>query len=215
MQAEQTYSCSAPTRLHRGALARFLDDPSRVEADWRTSSKRWPRSVATCWPSARRFLGANAPRHRRTDTEMPRAAANRNLKAGNGAAMPLAGQSEESIRAAAYDTSRAFLLIRSYRIRGHLEANLDRLAWSPGAAPGARPRDVWFSKRPIGPLHPDFGALGLGDGATLRRSWTGCARPIAQIGSNTCHLRSRPEGVDQERIEHIETAPTSRSKAAA
>ena len=57
---------------------------------------------------------------------MPRAAANRNLKTGTGT-MPLAGQGEEAIKAAAYDTSRAFLLIRSYRIRGHLEADLDPL----------------------------------------------------------------------------------------
>ena len=59
---------------------------------------------------------------------MPRAAANRNVKA-NGGAMPLAGQGEEAIRAAAYDTSRAFLLIRSYRIRGQYGGDGQRSWW--------------------------------------------------------------------------------------
>ena len=81
---------------------------------------------------------------------MPRAAANRNVNAGKGAAMPLAGRSEEEIRAAAYDTSRAIMLIRAYRVRGHLEADLDPLGLMRQAPhPSSIPRPT-ASPRPTG-----------------------------------------------------------------
>ena len=54
------------------------------------------------------------------------AAANKNTKT-NGAAAALAGKSEADIRIAANDTAKALMMIRAYRIRGHLEADLDPL----------------------------------------------------------------------------------------
>jgi len=42
-----------------------------------------------------------------------------------------AGASAEEIRAATLDSVRAIMMIRAYRIRGHLEANLDPLGLSP------------------------------------------------------------------------------------
>ena len=54
------------------------------------------------------------------------AAANKNTRT-NGAAAALAGKSEADIRIAANDTAKALMLIRAYRIRGHLEADLDPL----------------------------------------------------------------------------------------
>ena len=132
MQAEQTsflFGANAP--FIEELYARFLDDPSRVDADWRIFFEALAEERGDVLAEVR---GASwAPNGARVidvpDTEMPRAAANRNVNAGKGTAMPLAGRTEEEIRAAAYDTSRAFLLIRSYRIRGHLEATSIRSAW--------------------------------------------------------------------------------------
>src|SRR5690349_11360253 len=106
MQAEQTsflFGANAP--FIEELYARFLDDPGRVDADWRTFFEALAEERGDVLAEVR---GASwAPNGARVidvpDTEMPRAAANRNVKAGNGA-MPLAGQSEESIKAAAYDT---------------------------------------------------------------------------------------------------------------
>lgn len=49
-------------------------------------------------------------------------------KGANAAAAPMvAGATPEQVRAAALDSLRALMLIRAYRVRGHLEANLDPL----------------------------------------------------------------------------------------
>src|SRR5437870_1668073 len=134
MQAEQTsFLFGANATFIEELYARFLEDPNKVDADWRTFFDALAEERGDVMAEVR---GASwAPNAARVidvpDTEMPRAAANRNLKGGNSAAPALAGHfegaGEEAIRAAAYDTSRAFLLIRSYRIRGHLEADLDPL----------------------------------------------------------------------------------------
>ena len=77
---------------------------------------------------ARRVIRLAGKRARVIDVPEAPAAANRNVKS-NGAAAPaaLAGKSEAEIRAAANDTAKALMLIRAYRIRGHLEADLDPL----------------------------------------------------------------------------------------
>src|SRR5476651_1941337 len=202
MQAEQT-------SFLFGANARFIEDPSRVDADWRTFFEALAEERGDVLAEVR---GASwAPNGARVidvpDTEMPRAAANRNLKACNGAAMPLAGQSEESIRAAAYDTSRAFLLIRSYRIRGHLEANLDPLGLVRQAPhQELDPATYGFKEadwdRPI----LIFGALGLGDAATLRQIMDRLRKTYCgKIGVEYMHISDPDQKAwIQERIEHVE-----------
>ncbi|MEB0161159.1 hypothetical protein, partial [Pseudomonas sp. AH2 (2023)] len=42
-------------------------------------------------------------------------------------AAPVADVSADAVRAAAHDSIRALMLIRAYRVRGHLSANLDPL----------------------------------------------------------------------------------------
>ena len=51
----------------------------------------------------------------------------------NGGAAPAAGGAVDAgaIRAATLDSIRALMLIRAYRVRGHLEANLDPLGLKP------------------------------------------------------------------------------------
>src|SRR5439155_9855918 len=54
------------------------------------------------------------------------------VRTGNGAAPPAAASENfEALRAAANDSIRALQLIRSYRVRGHLEADLDPLGLKP------------------------------------------------------------------------------------
>src|SRR5215207_6028859 len=132
MRAEQTsflFGANAP--FIEELYARYQGDPNAVDGDWRTFFEALAENKAdvlaetrgASWaPNGARVIGA-------AEVEVPRTPANRNVKGGNGAAaaMPLAGKTEAEIRAAAHDTSRAFLLIRSYRIRGHLEADLDPL----------------------------------------------------------------------------------------
>src|SRR3954469_15328430 len=129
MQSEQTsflFGANAP--FIEELYARFLEDPCKFDPDWRTFFEALAEEPGDQLAEGRGASGA--PSQARVidvpDTEMPRAAANRNIKA-NGGAVALAGHGEEAIRAPAYDTRRAFLLIRSYRIRGHLEADLDPL----------------------------------------------------------------------------------------
>jgi 2-oxoglutarate dehydrogenase E1 component len=209
MQAEQTsflFGANAP--FIEELYARFLEDPARVDADWRTFFEALAEERGDVLAEVR---GASwAPNGARVidvpDTEMPRAAANRNVKA-NGAAMPLAGQGEEAIRAAAYDTSRAFLLIRSYRIRGHLEANLDPLGLVRQAPHRELdPATYGFKEadwdRPI----LIFGSLGLGDAATLRQIMDRLRKTYCgKIGVEYMHISDPDQKAwIQERIEHIE-----------
>ena len=212
MRAEQTsflFGANAP--FIEELYARYQGDPNAVDGDWRTFFEALAENKAdvlaetrgASWaPNGARVIGA-------ADAEAPRAPANRNVKGGNGtaAAMPLAGKTEAEIRAAAHDTSRAFLLIRSYRIRGHLEADLDPLGlihrelhreldpatYGFGEADWERPILI-------------FGSLGLGESASLRQIWdrlrkTYCGR----IGVEYMHISDPDQKAwIQERIEHIE-----------
>ncbi len=116
MQAEQTsflFGANAP--FIEELYARFLDDPSRVDADWRTFFEALAEERGDVLAEVR---GASwAPNGARVidvpDTEMPIVAPNRNFKNGKNEPAPLAGQSEDAIPAVDFDTSRAFLLIRS------------------------------------------------------------------------------------------------------
>ena len=128
MQAEQTsflFGANAP--FIEELYARYQSDPSRVDAEWRTFFEALAEDRNSVLAEVR---GASwAPNGARViDVPEAPAAANRNVKS-NGAAAPaaLAGKSEAEIRAAANDTAKALMLIRAYRIRGHLEADLDPL----------------------------------------------------------------------------------------
>ncbi|HTR84402.1 MAG TPA: 2-oxoglutarate dehydrogenase E1 component [Reyranella sp.] len=205
MQAEQTsflFGANAPfiEELH----ARFLQDPGRVDPEWRTFFEALADDRGSVMAEVR---GASwAPNGARViDVPEPPQAANRNTK-GNGAA-PLAGKTEAEIRAAAYDTQRAFLLIRSYRIRGHLEADLDPLHLNKGVLH----RELDPATYGFGDADWDrqiliFGALGLGEQATFRQIWDRLRRTYCgKIGVEYMHISDPDQKAwIQERIEHIE-----------
>ncbi len=82
----------------------FTDDPRSVDQSWRDLFGKLD-AEARCWLEARANV---APARGRPAT---------------GASVDLPGDA----RAAALDSMRALMLIRAYRVRGHLEANLDPL----------------------------------------------------------------------------------------
>ena len=210
MQAEQTsflFGANAP--FIEELYARFLGDPRRVDADWRTFFEALAEERGDVLAEVR---GASwAPNGARVidvpDTEMPRAAANLNVKGGDGAVMPLAGQSDEAIRAAAHDTARALMLIRAYRIRGHLEADLDPL----GLVRQAPHRELDPATYGFGEADWDrpiliFGSLALGDAASLRQIMDRLRKTYCgKIGVEFMHISDPDQKAwIQERIEHIE-----------
>jgi 2-oxoglutarate dehydrogenase E1 component len=211
MQAEQTsflFGANAP--FIEELYARYLGDANAVDPEWRTFFEalgEQKESVlaevrgASWAPNGRHVIGA-------VDPESLPARANRNVK-GNGAApaAALAGKTEEEIRAAAWDTQRAWLLIRSYRIRGHLAADLDPLGLMKH--PPHRdldPASLGFTDadwdRPI----LIFGTLGLGESATLRQILDRLRKTYCgKIGIEYMHIADPDQRVwIQERIEHIE-----------
>jgi 2-oxoglutarate dehydrogenase E1 component len=90
---------------------RFLDDPDSVDASWR-------RFFAG--------IGDDAPGLRAERAGPPWAPAPATVRI-NGEAAPVPPAAADSLQQAALDSIRALTLIRSYRVRGHLEADLDPL----------------------------------------------------------------------------------------
>ncbi|MBP7063457.1 2-oxoglutarate dehydrogenase E1 component [Ferrovibrio sp.] len=119
-----------------------------------------------------------------------------------------AGASAADARAAALDTIRAAMLIRNYRIRGHLMANLDPLGiQAPGAHPELEPATYGFSEADMDrPIFIDF-MLGL-ETASLREILAILRRTYCStIGVEFMHIyhqeqkawiQARIEGRDKE-----------------
>ncbi len=209
MRAEQTsflFGANAPfiEELH----ARYLADPASVDAEWRTFFDALAEQKgdvlaevrgASWAPNGVRVIGA-------VDPESVPAAANRNVKGGKPAAA-ISGKTEEEIRAAAQDTARALMLIRAYRIRGHLEADLDPL----GLVRQAPHRELDPATYGFGEGDWDrpiliFGSLALGEAATLRQIMERLRKTYCgKIGVEFMHISDPDQKAwIQERIEHIE-----------
>jgi 2-oxoglutarate dehydrogenase E1 component len=116
---------------------------------------------------------------------------------------PVAGATQDQIKSAAHDAVRAFMLIRTYRIRGHLYANLDPLGiLAPIKHPELEPEFYGFGPQDMDrPIFID-GTLGL-EFATvreildiLRRTYCG------NVGVQYMHISEPAERAwIQERIE--------------
>ncbi|RJF90069.1 2-oxoglutarate dehydrogenase E1 component [Oleomonas cavernae] len=114
-------------------FTRFQKDPASVDPSWASyfstlgealnghTSPSWKRAD---WPLTPKGLD---------DDEKPAAA--KAPPKGDGkappAAAPAAGASPADVRTATLDSVRALMMIRAYRIRGHLIANLDPLGLEP------------------------------------------------------------------------------------
>ncbi|MBB4266547.1 2-oxoglutarate dehydrogenase E1 component [Roseospira visakhapatnamensis] len=102
---------------------RYLDDPDSVDAGWRTffeelrdapEAVRAERQGPSWTRHTSQVIGAADP-----DAPPP--------DKGKGKAGDAAALSDDAARARTLDSIRALMMIRAYRVRGHLEANLDPL----------------------------------------------------------------------------------------
>jgi len=212
VKAEQTsflFGANAP--FLEEMQARYLRDPNAVDEEWRIffsalaeeKSDGLAESHGASWaPYGPRVIDA-------VDAEAARPAANRNVKGGNGAApaTALAGHSPDEIRSAARDTARALMLIRAYRIRGHLEADLDPLHLSRHSLHRElNPIDYGFGDADMDREILIDGSLGLGETATLRQIMERLRKTYCgSIGVEFMHISDPDQKAwIQERIEHIE-----------
>jgi 2-oxoglutarate dehydrogenase E1 component len=178
--------------------ARYVDDPGSVDPSWAGFFAELGEDERAVLEEAR---GASwAPRNGGIigHDEKPAAAK------ANGAA---GAATVEDMRRAASDSIRALMLIRSYRVRGHLQADLDPL--------GLAKKEYHAELDPFSPLYGfteadldrEFyiaGVLGF-EQATLRQIWsvlrdTYCGR----IGVEFMHIQDPEQKAwIQERIEQI------------
>ena len=226
MRAEQTsflFGANAP--FIEELYARYLANPAAVDAEWQTffgalgedaaavlaetRGASWaPNGVRVIGAAELDALPAAANKNTKAKTAEAKAAEERRPAEGPAAiGQPLAGKRDGDLRAAAQDTARALMLIRAYRIRGHLEAELDPL----GLVRQAPHREL--DPATYGFVEADwdrgiliFGALALGESATLRQIMdrlrkTYCGR----IGVEFMHISDPDQKAwIQERIEAIE-----------
>jgi len=113
------------------------------------------------------------------------------------------GSSAEAVRAATLDSLRAIMMIRAYRMRGHLAANLDPLGLEPKpAAPELDPATYGFSEADYDrPIFLDF-VLGL-ETSTVREILSILRRTYCDnVGVQYMHISDPTEKAWlQERIE--------------
>jgi len=131
--------------------ARYLADPSAVEESWRGFFAELEDDAPGL---AAELRGADwAPNQTRVIADGEEAAAGKPAPASAFASAAPAANGGD-VRRAASDSIRAFLLIRSYRIRGHLRARLDPLGLEKRVQhPDLDPRTYGFTEadydRPI------------------------------------------------------------------
>ena len=198
-------------------LARFQKDPNSVDPSWARyfsaigdslagpTGPSWQRPD---WPIVKNGL---------EDDEKP-APAKDKAKAKPEAAAPAAGPSAADVRSATLDSVRALMMIRAYRIRGHLIANLDPLGLEPPKHhPELEPATYGFAEADLDrPIFIDY-VLGLETATVrqiidiLRRTYCG------NVGVEFMHISDPAEkSWIQERIEgaHKEITFTVEGKKA-
>ncbi len=111
---------------------------------------------------------------------------------------------DNDVRSAALDSVRALMLIRAYRVRGHLEANLDPLGlWKREDHPELDPISYGFTKDDMNRTIFINGVLGL-ETATLKEILDRCRRIYCStIGVEFMHMQD-PEAKSwlQRRVEN-------------
>ena len=135
---------SREPRRRGPALAAILCRPGRQRRHWPSSRSRAPPGAQGLAPAESgdlvSALDGNWP------VAPPPAA-----KGAKGAAAEAKapGLSADDVRKATMDSVRALMMIRAYRMRGHLAADLDPLKLKePREPPGARPRHLRLQPKP-------------------------------------------------------------------
>ena len=185
--------------------ARYAEDPQSVEPGWRNYFASLGEEAAAALADLR---GASwAPR--RAEFVVNGGGAPSPAHAGNGAPAALAEASVagslEALRAAANDSIRALQLIRSYRVRGHLEADLDPLGLKP-IRPHAELDPATYGFGPADMDRPIYigNVMGI-ETATLRQIMAQVrATYCGKIGVEFMHIQDPAQKAwIQERIESI------------
>ena len=213
----------AETSFLYGSNASFIEDlhgkwaadPASVSGEWRAFFDQLRDNAETVKAAgAAGGWGRSAVTEPTEDAAVfdgrwpaPKPVAGKAAAPARAEAAPSAGVSAEAIRAAAHDSIRALMLIRSYRVRGHLQATLDPLGIEqPTENPELTPEFYGFSEADMDrPIFLD-GVLGLETGtirevlAILKRTYCG------HIGIQFMHiaepeekswLQARFEGADK------------------
>ncbi len=190
--------------------ARYVTDPNSVEPSWQAffadlrdeassvvQSARGASWTRADWPPMSNGLDEADDKPKKPNGAAPAPAA---------AAATVAGASPAEVRAATLDSVRALMMIRAYRIRGHLIANLDPLGLEPPKShPELEPSSYGFTEADMDrPIFLDR-VLGLETGtlreilAILKRTYCGT------IGVEFMHISDPAEKAwIQERIEGSE-----------
>ncbi|MGQ3029512.1 MAG: 2-oxoglutarate dehydrogenase E1 subunit family protein, partial [Ferrovibrionaceae bacterium] len=124
--------------------ARYLSDPASVDASWAQFFQALGDEAATITAEKSGPSWAapiNWAAFEEADLLGPTGKATKSAEKAKAA-----GASDVEVRAAALDTIRAAMMIRAYRIRGHLQANLDPLGIEkPGVHPELDPKTYGFT----------------------------------------------------------------------
>jgi 2-oxoglutarate dehydrogenase E1 component len=189
-----------------GLYAKYGQDPASVEPSWRAFFDSLSETPDAIRQAAKPPAWSRAPTPEARpdwlsalDGMWPAVEA----KLAKGVEAKKPGATADEIRAATLDSVRAIMMIRAYRIRGHLEANLDPLGIEVKApSPELDPASYGFSEADLDrPIFLDF-VLGL-ETATmreivdiLRRTYCG------NLGVQYMHISDPEEKAwIQERIE--------------
>jgi 2-oxoglutarate dehydrogenase E1 component len=223
-QESETSFLSGPNAAFIVELyARYAKDPQSVDPGWRAYFASLGEEGAGALADLRGASWAPPRPEIMTNGSAPPALAN----GANGAAAAVAERpaasvaeaaSIEALRAAATDSIRALQLIRSYRVRGHLEADLDPLGLKP-ILPHAEldPKTYGFTEADMD--RPIFigNVMGL-ETATLRQILAQLrATYCGKIGVEFMHIQDPAQKAwIQERIESIrnQTEFTAKGKLA-
>lgn len=194
--------------------ARFLDDPASVDTSWQQYFQSLGDDAETVLAEGR---GAPWTPINGFDPEDEYEILGDAANKASEKAVEI-GASQESVRAAAVDTIRALMLIRSYRVRGHLKANLDPLGLEiPKEHPELNPTTYGFMEADWDRQIFLDNVLGLETGsireilAIVKRTY------CSTIGVEFMHIQEPDQKAwIQERIEgrHKEISFTSEGKVA-
>ncbi len=160
-----------------GLFDRYQSDAGSVEPSWRAFFEGLEAAQGPSWGGGSGPLASTYDLTAALDpTQMEPAA---KPAKGKSAAAPAAAASKDDVLRAARDSIQAMLLIRTYRVRGHLAANLDPLGLTRGDLPEElRTGHYGFSDADID--RPVFvgGALGL--------QWTTVRELVDILRANYC-----------------------------
>ena len=216
IMAETSFLYGGNAGFVEDLYAKWAADPNAVEPSWRAFFLSLPDRLEEAKAAANRpsWTARSAPLTRpdwlnALDGMWPAVEAKLATKIAERAPPTAPATLPESVRAATLDSLRAVMMIRAYRMRGHLRANLDPLgiATPEGDATELDPSSYGFTENDYDrPIFLDF-VLGLETG-TIREILAILTRTYcADIGVQYMHItdpaqkawmQQRIEGRDKE-----------------